>query len=169
MANRTYGPAPFLLKDRGLEVASNDPLRDGGTSSYEGGVRVPCIIRWPGRIDPGTVCREPLASMDLLPLALKAAGLPLPSDRTLDGRDPLATLAGRAPSPHEALFFEYERFSGVRVGDYKIVRPRPEAPFELYDLSTDFRERNNLAAIKPDILEKLTGIREEWLAQVRQH
>lgn len=159
----------FLLKDRGLEVASNDPLRDGGTGSYEGGVRVPCMVRWPGQINPGTVCREPLVSMDLLPLALNAAGVPLPTDRTLDGRDPLATLAGKAPSPHKALFFEYGRYSGARVGDYKIVRPRPDAPFELYDLRSDFRERNNLAATKPGILKELTQIRDAWLADVRKH
>jgi arylsulfatase A-like enzyme len=159
----------FLLENRGLEVASNDPLRDGGTGAYEGGVRVPCIIRWPGRIDPGTVCREPLVSMDLLPLALRAAGVPLPTDRILDGRDPLATLAGKTPSPHAALFFEYGRFSGARVGNYKIVRPKPDAPFELYDLSSDFRERNNLAEAKPEIVGQLTGLRDEWLAQVRRH
>jgi arylsulfatase A-like enzyme len=90
----------FMLKDRGLEVASNLPLREGGTTAYEGGVRVPCIVRWPGRLEAGTICREPLASMDLLPLALTAAGLPRPADRTLDGRDPTAVLAGKGKSPH---------------------------------------------------------------------
>ena len=159
----------FLLKDRGLEVASNQPLRDGGTTLYEGGVRVPCIVRWPGQIPAGTECREPLVSMDLLPLALEAAGLPLPADRRLDGRNPTKTLAGMASSPHEALFFEYGRFSAARMGDYKIVRPRPEAEFELYDLKDDLGETRNLATAKPDVLAKLKGKREQWLAEVRKH
>jgi arylsulfatase A len=159
----------FLLKDRGLEVASNQPLRDGGTTLYEGGVRVPCIVRWPGRIPGGTECREPLVSMDLLPLALKAAGLSLPSDRRLDGRDPIATLAGKDSSPHPALYFEYGRFSAARFGNYKIVRPKPDAAFELYDLKSDLGEAKNLAQEKRDLLLQLEHTREQWLADSRTH
>jgi arylsulfatase A len=159
----------FLLKDRGLEVASNQPLRDGGTTVYEGGVRVPCIIRWPGQIGPGTLCREPLVSMDLLPLALTAAKIALPDDRTLDGRDPLPTLSGKAASPHPALYFEYGKFSGARMGRHKIVRAGPTAAFQLYDLSVDIGESKDLAATKPDVLSRLLQARDEWLANVRQN
>lgn len=159
----------FLLKDRGLGVASNHPLRDGGTTAYEGGVRVPCIVRWPGRIGPGTLCREPLVSMDLLSLVLNAAKVPLPTERTLDGRDPLPALAGKAPSPHQALFFEYGKFSGARVGQYKIVRSGPTAVFQLFDLAADIGETNDLAAEKPDVLAGLLKVRDEWLALVSQN
>ena len=155
-----------MLKDRGLEVASNRPLRDGGTTTYEGGVRVPCIVRWPGRLKAGTVCREPLSSMDLLPLALAAAGIPVPADRVLDGRDPAAVLAGEVPSPHDVLVFEFGRFSGIRMGRHKLVRPRPDAAYELYDLETDVGETVNLTARHPEIHARLVHAREQWLAGV---
>jgi arylsulfatase A-like enzyme len=158
----------FMLRDRGLEVASNHPLRDGGTTAYEGGVRVPCIVRWPGKLKPGTVCREALVSMDLLPLALHAAGLPLPEDRTLDGRNPTAALAGKSPSPHGALYFEYGPFSGARVGSFKLVRPKPAAPFELYDLSIDLGETNDLAAARPGKVRELVALRDQWLLDVKR-
>ena len=60
----------FMLEGRGREVASNKPLRDGGVTLWEGGVRVPCIVRWPGRIKAGSVCREPLLSCDFFTMAL---------------------------------------------------------------------------------------------------
>ncbi|MDO8543036.1 MAG: sulfatase-like hydrolase/transferase [Opitutaceae bacterium] len=156
----------FMLKNRGLEVASNAPLRDGGTTTYEGGIRVPCIIRWPGRIAAGTVCREPLVSLDLLPLILDAASRPLPADRVLDGRNPLAALAGKAASPHESLFFEYGKFSALRTGRYKLVRANPDAAFELYDLETDIAERKNLASEKPDVVARLSAARDRWLKAI---
>lgn len=157
----------FMLKNRGLEVASNRPLRDGGTTTYEGGVRVPCIVRWPRRLRAGTVCREPLVSLDVLPLVLAAAGLSWPAERTLDGRDPTAVLAGKARSPHESLFFEYGKFSAVRIGPYKLVRPAPSADFELYDLADDPAETRNLASAQPARVAEMTARRERWLDDVR--
>ena len=71
----------FMLPGRGKEVQSNAPLRDGGVTLYEGGTRVPAIIRWPGRIPPGTVCRAMLSSLDVLPMVLAAAGQTPPADR----------------------------------------------------------------------------------------
>ena len=157
----------FMIKNRGLEVASNRPLRDGGTTTYEGGIRVPCLIRWPGRLPAGSVCREPLVAMDLLPLALGAAQLPLPSDRVLDGRDPSLALAGAAPSPHATLFFEFGKFTAVRAGRYKLVRPAPESPAELYDLAQDVGETTNLASVQPARVAALERADELWRASVR--
>jgi len=93
----------FMLPQRGLEVASNLPLRDGGTTCYEGGTRVPAIFRWSGRIKPGTVVREMLSHLDVLPLALEVSGAkPLPG-RIIDGRNsasptPMAPRSARARS-----------------------------------------------------------------------
>src|SRR6185503_2751256 len=81
----------FMLPGRGLEVQSNKPLRDGGVTTYEGGVRVPAMFRWPGRLPVGAACREMLSSLDVLPLALAANGTKPPADWILDGRDPIAT------------------------------------------------------------------------------
>ena len=83
---------------------------------------MPCIVRWPFRFRPGLICREALVNLDVFPMILTAAGSDLPSDRVIDGRDPTATLAGEAESPHEALFFHFRKSSAVRAGRYKLVR-----------------------------------------------
>jgi arylsulfatase A-like enzyme len=152
----------FMLPNRGLEVASNLPLRDGGVTVYEGGVRVPSIVRWPGRIAPGTVCREMLSSMDLFVMIARAAGAELPEDRVLDGRDPTAALAGEASSPHDCLFFQWEKRIALRSGNWKLVRNAPDKPFELYDLDADAAETRDLAAEKPEITARLARRFDEW-------
>ena len=151
-----------------LEVASNAPFRDGRTSVYEGGVRTPCIVRWPGVLPAGAVVREPLVNMDLFVLALRAAEVPLPADRVVDGRDPVAVLRDGAPSPHRNIYFRYREVSGVRQGRWKLVRPSPRAPLELYDLSVDFTESNNLANSLSELAQDLWSEFESWLAGVRQ-
>lgn len=155
----------FMLPSRGLEVASNKPLREGGVTLWDGGIRVPCIVRWPGRFPAGTVCREPLISLDFFVLAAKAAGASLPDDRIIDGRDPTATLAGKAPSPHEALYFQFRRSSAVRQGRHKLLRTAPDEPFRLFDLSQDVGETADLAARKPDLAAALQRDFDRWIAQ----
>jgi arylsulfatase A-like enzyme len=148
----------FLIPQRGLECASNAPLRGGGTTLWEGGIRVPCVVRWPGRIEPGTTCREPLSGMDFLPTALRAAGLALPTDRILDGRDCTNTLAGRAASPHECLYWKWgTRSEAIRMGRYKLIRERysTSQDWQLFDLQTDIGETANLRAARPDLADRL--------------
>jgi arylsulfatase A-like enzyme len=156
----------FMLPGRGLEVASNAPLRAGGTTSYEGGVRVPALFRFPGRIPAGSVVPAVLSQLDLVPLALGLAGLPLPSDRVLDGRDPLSTLAGRAPSPHARLGFTYAGTSALREGPLKIVRPAANAAWELYDLAADPGETRDLAADRPADVARLAAAFATWRADL---
>ncbi len=158
----------FMLPGRGLEVASNAPLRSGGTTSYEGGVRVPAIFRLPGRIPAGSTVSAMLSQLDLVPLALGLAGLPPPADRILDGRDPLPTLAGRAPSPHARLAFAYAGTSGLREGPLKIVRPAAAAPWELYDLAVDPAESRDLAAARPADLARLAAAFDTWRDSARK-
>ena len=157
----------FMLPGRGLEVASNAPLRSGGTTSYEGGVRVPALFRFPGRIPAGSVVPAPLSQLDVVPLALGLAGVPRPTDRVLDGHDPLPTLAGRAPSPHAHLGFAYAATRGLRAGPLKIVRPSATAPWELYDLAADPGEAHDLAATRPADLAQLVRTFESWLDGLR--
>jgi len=148
-----------------LEVASNAPFRDGRTSVYEGGVRTPCILRWPGRLPANAVVREPLVNLDIFALALRAAGVELPSDRVIDGHDPLPTLRDGARSPHRNIYFQYRRTTGMRQGQWKVVRPSPEAPVELYDLSVDFAETTDLAASQPQLAARLSAELSDWLAE----
>lgn len=158
----------FMLKDRGLEVASNGPFRNGGITTYEGGVRIPCILRWPGRLPAGFVCREMLSHLDLLPFILASAGVDPPKDRVLDGRDPSTVFSGISPSPHLRLFFRYGGWNGMRRGSYKLVRPRRGKPDELYDLAKDPGERNDLGGKRPGILESMKRDLDDWLAQFRR-
>jgi arylsulfatase A-like enzyme len=153
----------FMLPDRGLEVASNAPFRAGGVTLYEGGIRVPCIVRWPSEIPAGSTCDEPLISLDLLPLALAAAEVEPPLDLTLDGLDPTEALTGRGPSPHDTLVFAWrEGEAAVRRGPFKLHRPRSDAPWALYDLDADLGETRDLAADRPSIVAELSLAFDHW-------
>ncbi len=155
----------FIIPARGMECASNFPLRAGGTTLWEGGIRVPCIVRWPGRIKPGTVCREPLVSMDFVPMALSAAGLDLPTDRFLDGKDPTAALAGRAPSPHKYLYWRFgSNNAAIRMGRYKLTREKQSTnqDWQLFDLETDIGETANLRSARPELAEQLIAEHARW-------
>jgi arylsulfatase A len=158
----------FMLPQRGLEVASNAPLRSGGTTCYEGGTRVPAIFRWPGRIPAGTVARAMLSHLDVLPLALAVSGAkPLPG-RVLDGANPLPALATDAPSPHRELAFAYARGTALRQADLKIVRHDAKKPWELYDLAVDPGETRDLAGARPADVTRLAAAYEAWAADVRR-
>ena len=162
----------FMLPGRGLEVASNAPFRDGGVTLWEGGIRVPALVRWPGRLPGGTTCAEPIMSTDLLPMMLRAAGLQPPADRSLDGLDPTATLAGQAPSPHDFLAWEYaqqrNRMRAIRDRQYKLIQPAGDGPFELYDLINDPGETRNLAPRKPAVVAALKTQLEVWRDRVTE-
>ena len=157
----------FMLPGRGLEVASNAPFRSGGVTLWEGGLRVPAVFRWPGRLPAGTVCHEPIISTDILRMLLRAAGLPLPADRVLDGRDATETLAGQQTSPHDYLFWEFTQnrktMSAVRDRQYKLIRQHTTEPFELYDLINDPQETRNLIATKPKIAQALEQAYHRWI------
>jgi arylsulfatase A-like enzyme len=155
-----------MLPGRGREVASNAPLRSGGTTCYEGGVRVPALFRLPGRIPAGSTVTAMLSQLDLVPLALGLASLPLPADRVLDGRDPLPALAGQAPAPHARLGFAYAGTTALREGPLKLVRPAPAAPWELYDVEADPGESRDLAAGRPDEVRRLAAAHAAWMADL---
>jgi arylsulfatase A-like enzyme len=157
----------FMLPGRGLEVQSNLPLREGGVTTYEGGIRVPAIVRWPGRFRAGTVCREMLSSLDVLPMILAAAGAAPPADPVLDGLDPTAVLAGERHSPHEALYWfwnqgQRQQWRAMRQANYKLVRKADAEPWQLYDLSQDVGETKDLAAEKPEAVLALAASYEQW-------
>ena len=153
----------FMLKDRGLEVASNAPLRDGGVTCWEGGLRVAALARWPGKIRAGSVVTTPLWSPDLLPACAALATFNLPDSVVFDGRDPLPALTGADPkSPHASLFFQYGRHAALRAGDWKIVREKPAEPWQLFDLGRDAGESRDRAAESPEKVAELEGLFDKW-------
>ncbi len=155
----------FMTERKGLGVATNKPLRDGGNTLWEGGIRVAGMVRWPGRIAAGSVTGEPLISLDFLPMFLRAAGGQLPKDRILDGRDPTAALTGKAKSPRGELYWDYRGYSAVRSGSHKLLRVAPDKPFQLFDLAADLGESRDLSAEKPELVRRLQSKFEGWLGQ----
>lgn len=161
----------FMLPGRGLEVQSNAPLCGGGVTACEGGVRVPALFRWPGRLSAGAVNCVMLSSLDIVPLAVTVAGGTLPNDRVLDGCDPLPALQGTAASPHQALHWIWnqgrkEQWRGMREGDYKLVRSTDTGPWQLFDLSHDVGEQTDLAASRPEKLQELVQHFDQWCAGI---
>jgi arylsulfatase A-like enzyme len=143
---------------------SNGPLRGHKRDLYEGGIRVPFIARWPGHIKPGTTCSHPVAMWDVLPTCAEIAGVAAPQG--IDGISYLPALLGQMDrqESHKYLYWEFYERGGkqaVRVGNWKAVRNNvnkdPESPPELYDLSRDIGETENVAADHPDLLKKLEG------------
>lgn len=152
----------FMLSQRGLEVSSNAPLRDGGVTCWEGGLRVAALARWPGRVVAGSTIREPLWSPDLIVACVQLSGSQLPADRTYDGRNPLPVLTGKAKSPHRSLYFNYRKHAALRMGDWKIVRTSPNEEWKLFHLTTDLEEQNDVAGRQPKRLEQLVQEFTHW-------
>jgi arylsulfatase A-like enzyme len=138
--------------------ASNGDLRDGKSSLYEGGVRVPAIVNWPAKLKPAVV-NEPLHHVDLMPTLLTLAGAHGSAVHPFDGKDAWATLADGAPSPHEDILINVELFRGaIRKGSWKLVKHALlPGNTELFDLSIDIGETNNVAPNHPDIVDDLTA------------
>ena len=147
-------------------TGSTGPLRGAKATTYEGGVRVPGIIRWPGHIPAGRTSAEPATTMDLFPTVLRAAGAELPDSLHLDGHDLTAFLTGEADvSPTQTFYyFLGDHLEAVREGRWKYRRSplRDDAsdvagapPVELYDLEVDPAEKYNVAERYPDAAERL--------------
>ncbi len=147
----------------GVTEADNTPLRGVKGQVYEGGIRVPFVVRWSGRLKPGRF-DAPVSSLDLFPTACAAAGVtPKPAGGQLDGVNLLPFLDGtRNGSPHERLFW---RTGGgvlyaVREGNWKLVVREGKA--ELYDLAADVGEQHDVAATQPEVVARLDAARRAW-------
>ena len=146
--------------------ASNKPLRGGKGSTWEGGHRVPFVVRWPGTIPPGTGTDALATSMDLLPTLAKFAGAKPPTDRKLDGKDiaPLLLAKPGAATPHKAFYF-YARgqLHAVRSGNWKLFftrgKQKPKGqPAALYNLAGDIGETNNVLGDHPGVAQRLAQL-----------
>ncbi|MCL6544406.1 MAG: arylsulfatase [Bryobacteraceae bacterium] len=135
---------------------STGPLRGIKRDLYEGGIRVPYLARWPGRIPAGRTSDEVVTFWDFLPTAAQLAGVPVP--RGLDGISTLAAHMGRPQTQrHEYLYWEFHErgfAQAVRFGNWKCFRRNPGMPVEVYDLAEDLGEQNNIASKTPDVVRR---------------
>ncbi len=158
----------FFTSDNGGQLnvgANNGPLRDGKQSMYEGGIKVPCCVRWPGKIEAGSRSSLQALSMDIFPTALNVAGVEIPAN--LDGVSFLPTLTGTDQTPlREYAFFRRReggtQFGGktieaVRWGDWKLLQNSPFESLELYHLKDDPLEEKDLSKSEPNIFQQLSS------------
>ncbi len=150
---------------------SNRPLRGGKATMYEGGIRVPCIVVWPGVVKPGTRSDEMIQSTDFYPTVLKMLGLPLPADYAIDGIDITPALRGDKLD-REAMFTFFPHAPGVpdwlHAGDWKLIRLFHQGEdgahdYRLYNLADDIGERTNLAARLPEKVASLDAMMEAYI------
>ena len=152
----------FTSDNGGLKgPTDNTPLRSGKGYAYEGGIRVPLIVRWPGIVKAGSTSKEPVTSVDYWPTIAEATGQEIPE--TIDGKSLLGVLSsdGEESLDREAIHWHFPHYrhapgpySIIRAGDWKLIRWY-EGGHELYNLASDLSETNDLAAEKPDVVRKL--------------
>lgn len=190
----------FFTSDNGPAITayhphgSAGPLRDKKGALYEGGIRVPGILQWPGKTKPGSVSDEPVCGVDFVPTACEIAGIQPPRDRVLDGASMMPLLSDRPIPRNTPLYWHFNRAAGpfkvaLRVGDWKILATldTPEPPrsndlteqderefkqaelatFSLYNLRRDIGEATDLAATEPAKLAELKAMLEAKYREVR--
>jgi arylsulfatase A-like enzyme len=154
------GPTPST-------TSGNGPLRGFKATTWEGGVRVPFCMKWPGKYPAGTVYENPIIQLDLLPTALAAAGVKVDPAWKLDGVDLTPYLTGsNSGQPHETLYWRFGPQWAVRHGDWKLVVGRQgSGKPELYHLAEDIGESKDLAAAQPEKAKELQALYDRWDAE----
>lgn len=147
---------------REVDIGSNSPLRSGGVTCWEGGLRVAAFARWPKKIPAGTVSDVVLWSPDLMIAAAILGNADLPQNVVLDGKNPLPALQGEAHSPHRLLRFVYRSHAAIRMGDWKIVRESPDEEWQLFNIRDDIGEQTDLASSHPEQLNSLVSEFNTW-------
>ena len=174
----------FFFSDNGgyANATSMVPLRGSKGMLYEGGIRVPMIVRWPGVTRPGGVCEEPVIGIDFYPTMLEMAGVPQPSGHVLDGLSIVPLLRGKGSLNRRAIFWHFPAYleaynekqwpwrttpaGAVRQGDWKLIEYFEDGKIELYNLKDDLGEKNDLARTMPDKAEEMHRALVEWRKSV---
>src|SRR5205807_2437395 len=158
----------IFTNDNGGEwLSRNYPLFHNKSSLWEGGIRVPAIIRWPGHIPAGTVSGQVGITMDLTASILAATDTPIPPETRLDGMDIFPILERKAPPVERTLFWRVSvarTQRAVRSGDWKLLIDDGR-PF-LFDVRKDLGERNNLVGVRTDVVRRLMPLLAKWQADV---
>jgi arylsulfatase A-like enzyme len=169
------------IKEDG-NVTDNAPLRGGKGMLYEGGIRVPHIVRWTGKVAKGTECGEPITSVDLYPTLLELAEAKPPADYPLDGKSyaKLLTSGGKGSLGRDAIYWHFPGYLGagqnawrtkpvsvIRSGDWKLMEFYEDNRIELYNLRDDLSEKNNLATQLPDKAKDLRNRLVAWRTELK--
>jgi len=166
----------FMSDNGGLSTVGREgptcnlPLRAGKGWLYEGGIREPMLMKWPGVVKAGSVCREPVTSTDFYPTMLEMAGLPAKPEQHVDGVSLVPLLKGEGRPKREAMYWHYPHYHGsgnrpsgaVRAGDYKLIEWYEDGQVELYHLKDDLGEQNDLAAKQPEKAAELRRMLHAW-------
>lgn len=164
----------IFTSDNGSYNGDNRPLRGGKGFLFEGGIRVPLIVRWPGVVEPGTICSTPVISTDTHPTLLEVAGLEPRPGVARDGESLLPLLKQSGELERQALFFHYPNYAfhgenrlggAILEGDRKLIERYDDGSLELYDLAKDIGETHNLATELPEVARKLKRQLDEWLEE----
>ncbi|MEW6359943.1 MAG: sulfatase-like hydrolase/transferase [Planctomycetota bacterium] len=163
----------FFLSDNGgptpQTTSSNLPLRGYKGQVYEGGIRIPFMVQWKGRLPAGKVYDRPLIALDILPTTIAAAGGEVSPDWKLDGANLLPYLRGENTSPpHDTLYWRFHQQQAIRQGDWKLVKGGSSANWELYNLAEDIGEQKNLADAMPDKVKELDAAWQAWNKQLME-
>lgn len=153
-----------------LPITTNPPFRAGKGSAYEGGVRVPWIVHWPGVTKPGSTSEVPIITCDLYPILVEACGLAVPASHMVDGVNLVGVLMGQSAPAREALYWHYPHYhpggatpySAIRVGDWRLVEFYETGKLELYHLKDDIGETVDLSARETKRTAQLHARLQEW-------
>ena len=146
---------------------SNAPLRAGKGYLYEGGIREPLVIHWPGTAKAGSVCNVPVSSVDFFPTILEMAGLP---EQQVDGVSLVPLLKQTGGLKRDGLYWHYPHYSNqggkpggaIRKGDYKLIEFYEDGKLELYNLKDDIGEKTDLASKMPQKAREMRDMLREW-------
>jgi arylsulfatase A-like enzyme len=173
MADRTI---VIFTSDNGglLRTTSNVPLRAGKGSAYEGGVRVPLIVKWPGVTQPGSLCETPVITVDHYPTMLAMAGVTDHPQHTSDGESLASLLRQTGSLQREAIYWHYPHYhpggatpySAIRQGDFRLVEFHEDRHVELYNLKDDIGEQHDLSAQLPEKTAALRDRLHRWRESV---
>jgi arylsulfatase A-like enzyme len=162
----------FFIADNGgptqANGSHNTPLNGVKATVWEGGIRIPFVVRWPGQIPAGAVYNEPVISLDIFATASAAAGVPLATDRKYDSVNLTPYLKGETKTaPHAALFWRFGQQHAIRKGAYKLLKLR-NGEEQLFDLSKDIGEQTDIVAKHPDVVAQLKTEYADWSKELHE-
>jgi arylsulfatase A-like enzyme len=163
----------FFFSDNGGPVkdgkgngSSNAPLRGGKGDVYEGGMRVPFVIKWPAKLPAGVKYDLPVSSLDVFATSLAVAGIEMPTDKKYDSVNLIPHLSGENPKPaHDQLFWRVGPSMSARAGDAKLVVSGP-SEHALFDLKSDIGEATDLKSTRPEEAKQLSASLKAWDAEM---